>query len=239
MKQASKIIAGNWKMNKTREQAHDFFKALGEKHLRDNHRVIICPPFTAIAIAREYADNMGFTVGAQDFYMPVKNGAMTGEISTEMLMEIGVKTVLVGHSERRAHSNETDQLISQKVKHAIEVGLMPILCIGETLEEREGGKMKQVLRDQLVSALHYPHDKFIIAYEPVWAIGTGKTADAKTIDEAHKFIKSVIGEDVAVLYGGSVNEKNAQEILGIKSVDGVLVGGASLDADKFSAIINA
>jgi len=234
-----KIVAGNWKMNKTREQAHDFFKALGEKQLRENHSVIICPPFTSIAVAREYADHFGFSVGAQDFYMPVKNGAMTGEISTEMLLELGVRVALVGHSERRAHSNETDQLISQKVIHAISVGILPILCIGETDAERTGGKMKSVLREQLISALHHPHDKFILAYEPVWAIGTGKTADAKTIDETHKFIKSVIGDDVKVLYGGSVNEKNVSEILSLESVDGVLVGGASLDPDKFAAIINA
>ena len=152
-----------------------------------------------------------------------------------MLCEIGVRMVLVGHSERRQVFAETDDLISQKVTEALERGLVPILCVGETLDENEKGKTNDVLRRQLKSF----RDGIIIAYEPVWAIGTGKTATTAQIVATHKFIKSVVGEDVTVLYGGSVNENNAGEILSTKGVDGVLVGGASLCPDKFAAIVNS
>jgi len=232
-----KIIAGNWKMNKTREQATEFFKMLKEKTLRKNYDVIICPPFTAISIAREFADEFGFTIGAQNFCLGAKSGAMTGEISTEMLVELGVHHVIVGHSERRAHFGETDQTIAQKVTEAVKSGITPILCVGETLEQREKGEMKDVLRKQLISGYNVP--KIVVAYEPVWAIGTGKTATVAQIAETHAFIKTIIGKDIPLLYGGSVNDSNAKEILALKDVDGVLIGGASLDPDKFCTIINS
>jgi len=240
-----KIIAANWKMNKTREDAHRFFGELAEKmklqhrgQISNDKNVIICVPFTAIGIAREYADELGFTVGAQNFH-PAKNGAYTGEISAEMLCEIGTRAVLVGHSERRTLFGETDDFVAQKVTGALTNGLTPILCVGE----KDGEKLEAVLSKQLKSY----QKGAIIAYEPVWAIGTGKVATIAQIEQAHALIKKLVAESnagglnppepPAVLYGGSVNEKNAAEILAAKNVDGVLVGGASLDADKFMTII--
>lgn len=195
---------------------------------------MFCPPFTSLAIAREYADEGGFAVGAQNFY-PGAVTARTGEISASMLCEIGARFVLIGHSERREFFHETDELVATKVDEAIKAGLMPILCVGETLKENEAGKTNEVLKKQLKSF----RDGIVVAYEPVWAIGTGKTATVAQIAETHKFIKSIVGKDTIVLYGGSANEKNAAEILATKGVDGVLVGGASLDPDKFAVVINS
>lgn len=196
---------------------------------------MVCPPFTALAIAREYADENGFLVGAQNFQPAEKGTAQTGEISAEMLVEIGAKMVIVGHSERRATYFENDTIVAYKVNQAILGGLTPILCVGETLEQMEKGKTHEVLSTQLKSFV----DGVIVAYEPVWAIGTGKVATPTQIAEVHAFIKSIVGENTAVLYGGSVNEKNAKEILATENVDGVLVGGASLDPNKFMEIIGA
>ena len=234
-------------MNKTRQQTHEFFQAFGEKNLKKNREVVFCVPFTDMAIAREYADELGFTVGAQNFY-PAKNGAFTGEISAEMLSEIGTKVVLVGHSERRAIFGETDAFINQKTSYGLENGLTVCLCIGETLEERENGTTNAVLKNQLDIALKDIEVKtegtLVVAYEPVWAIGTGKVATLEQIAETHKFVRETLDTmypdtKIAILYGGSANEKNATEILSIENVDGVLVGGASLDADKFAQVINA
>ena len=244
-----KLIMANWKMNKTREEAHNFFQQFQAKNLKQNRDVVICPPFTSLAIAREYADEGGFTVGAQNFH-PEPNGAFTGEISAAMLNEIGVRVVLAGHSERRTIFNETDTMVNKKVLTALKNDLYVCLCIGETLTERESNKTNSILSKQLeigLGGVELPiQDTYLlsVAYEPVWAIGTGKVATLDQIKETHKFIKSELekmypGVLVPVLYGGSVNEKNASEILAIHGVDGVLVGGASLDPDKFAAIINA
>jgi triosephosphate isomerase len=246
-----KIIAANWKMNKTREQAHLFFKELAEKTLRTKDRdIVFFVPFTDIAIARESADEIGFTVGAQNFY-PAQNGAFTGEVSAEMLYEIGCKAILAGHSERRAIFGETNEFINQKVKTALENSLFVLLCIGETLEERNADKTLKVLATQLEKGLadiklsgKSGNNLFAVAYEPVWAIGTGKSATLEQISETHAFIKKHLENlypdtFIPVLYGGSVNEKNAREVLALTNIDGVLVGGASLNADKFTAIINA
>jgi len=258
-----KVIAANWKMNKTREQAHQFFQEFAEKNLETTTKlqgsratrevlqkdVVFCVPFTALGIAREYADEKGFTVGAQNFH-PAKSGAYTGEISAEMLIEVGAKVVLIGHSERRALFGETDDFINQKVKAALNNGLYVILCIGETLDEREGNKTEKVLAAQLQKALdgvelsQAEQYILVVAYEPVWAIGTGKVATLEQIEATHKFVKKQLKKlypdvTIPVLYGGSANEKNAAEILAVKGVDGVLVGGAALDAGKFAAIINS
>ncbi|MDR0462062.1 MAG: triose-phosphate isomerase [Christensenellaceae bacterium] len=232
-----KLIVANWKMNKTREETHNFFKAFAEKNLKSDREVVFCPPFTNLAIAREYADEGGFEVGAQNFYPAAGGTNRTGEISANMLDEIGVRWVLLGHSECREIFGETVELVTQKVDTALENKLLPILCVGETLTEMEGKKTESVLKKQLAS---FKKDSgIVVAYEPVWAIGTGKTATTAQIIEVHTYIKSIVGKDTPVLYGGSVNDKNATEILTAKGVDGVLVGGASLDPDKFTAIINA
>jgi triosephosphate isomerase len=224
-------------MNKTRSQADEFLKELAARKIGENNDIVICPPYVDLALVREYADEIGFTVGAQNFACGIKGGAMTGEISLEMLDEIGVKTVLTGHSERRAYFGETDAIVAQKVSEAVQKGIMPILCVGETLEQREGGKMRDILKTQLKSKGE--HKNIVVAYEPVWAIGTGKVATTEQIAETHKFIKSIIGRDVPLLYGGSVNDANAAEILALKDVDGVLVGGAGLDVEKFTKIAKA
>jgi triosephosphate isomerase len=224
-------------MNKTREETHNFFKAFAEKNLKSNREVVFCPPFTSLAIAREYADEGGFTIGAQNFYPATGGTNRTGEISLAMIDDIGCRWVLVGHSERREVFKESVELVTQKTNAALDAKLTPILCIGETLAEMEGGKTQTVLKSQLASFT--PDRGIVVAYEPVWAIGTGKTATADQIAKIHAFIKTIVGKDTPVLYGGSVNDKNANEILNTKNVDGVLVGGASLDPDKFTAIINA
>lgn len=237
-------------MNKTREETHQFFRDFTEKRVDTSKRdVVFCVPFTALGIAREYADELGLTIGAQNFH-PAKSGAYTGEISAGMLCEIGTRVVLVGHSERRALFGETDSFVNEKVKAAFANGLYVILCIGETLAEREGNRTDEVLARQLKAGLDgvelsaEGEYKLVVAYEPVWAIGTGKVATLEQIAETHKFIKSQIKKlypkvTVPVLYGGSANEKNAKDILAVKGVDGVLVGGASLDVDKFATMINA
>ena len=190
---------------------------------------------------REFADEFGFTVGAQNFAVPIKNGAMTGEINDEMLKELGVKTVLVGHSERRVYFGETDEIVSIKVQRALGNAITPIICVGETLKDRETGKTKMVLQTQIFAALSRLDENLkkqvIFAYEPVWAIGTGVVASIEQIQETHTFIRSIVGQ-VPLLYGGSVNDVNCAEITATPNVNGVLVGGASIDVDKFATIIN-
>ena len=244
------FIAANWKMNKTREETHQFFRDFTEKKVDTTKRdVVFHVPFTSLGIAREYTDELGLTVGAQNFH-PAKNGAYTGEISAAMLVEIGAHVVLVGHSERRALFGETDKFVNEKIKAALASNLWVTFCIGESLAQREKNETEKVLADQLkkgMDGVELPTEgeyKLVVAYEPVWAIGTGKVATSEQIAQTHKFIKAQLkkmypGVTIPVLYGGSANEKNAKEILSIKGVDGVLVGGASLDVDKFAAIINA
>ena len=209
-------------MNNTREQTHDFFRAFGAKILKQNKDVVICPPFTSLAIAREYGDELGFTVGAQNVYVGHK-GSFTGEISIDMLYEIGVRTVIVGHSERRKLFHEDDNLCRDKVATVLDAGLVPILCVSEDFKK------------QLVA---FKPGAFV-AYEPVSAIGTGKPATSAEVAVAVAAIKKIVGEDTPVLYGGSANEKNSAEFLKTKGVDGLLIGGAGLDADRFAAIINS
>ena len=217
---------------------------------------MFCAPFTSLAIAREYADECGFTVGAQNFY-PAPSGTFTGEISLGMLKEIGVRVVLAGHSERRAIFNETDAFINEKVKAGLAADMMVILCVGETSEERESKKTAAVIKKQMTGGLAGITEKsfnqnarLVVAYEPVWAISGGDPNKPKPIatqaqiEEAHGMIRSMLVKQfpntfVPILYGGSANDKNAKEIFAMKDVDGALVGGASLCPDKFSAVINA
>jgi triosephosphate isomerase len=218
------LIAGNWKMYKTPSQTADFCAAFEPPAGVD---VVVCPPYTSL---RE-AVASGLDVYAQNVHW-ADAGAFTGEISASMLLELGVQGSIVGHSECRLHLCETDEGTARRAAAALEAGLSVIACVGETEEEREGGETEQVLRRQ-VSVLG-EHEQLVVAYEPVWAIGTGKTATPDQAQQAHAFIKALL--DVPVLYGGSVKPENAEALLSQPDVDGALVGGASLDLESFTAI---
>jgi triosephosphate isomerase len=221
------LIAGNWKMFKTQAETRAFCAAFEPPEGVD---VIICPPFTSLVAAVE----SGLTVFAQNVHW-ADEGAFTGEISTAMLKELGVAGSLVGHSERRQHFGETDEGAARRAAAALAAGLRVIACVGELEAEREAGETEAVLRRQ-VSVLE-PHPQLVVAYEPVWAVGTGKTATPEIAQEAHAFIKSLI--DAPVLYGGSVKPENAAELLAQPDVDGALVGGAALEPDSFARICRA
>lgn len=248
-----KLMAANWKMYKTAAEAVSMlteFKKLAAR-LPMDREVAFFVPFTALAAAAGVLrGEQGMALGAQDVY-PAREGAFTGEISPPMLLDSGCRFVLAGHSERRHILGENDELVGRKVSFALECGLDVVLCVGETLEEREGGSLADVLRRQLeLGASAVPRnlaaERLSIAYEPVWAIGTGKVAGPKEILESHallrKFLRGIFGntaEKMRLLYGGSVKADNAGEILGLDNVDGVLVGGASLQAESFSRIVLA
>jgi triosephosphate isomerase len=221
------LIAGNWKMFKTQAETRAFCEAFSPP---DGVEVVICPPFTSLATAVE----SGLTVFAQNVHW-ADDGAFTGEISASMLSELGVAGSLVGHSERRQLFGETDDGTARRAGHALAAGLRVIACVGETEAEREAGATESVLRRQLAPLPR--HDRLVIAYEPVWAIGTGKTATPEIAQEAHAYIRTLI--DAPVLYGGSVKPENAAELLAQRDVDGALVGGASLEPDAFAAICQA
>ena len=218
------LIAGNWKMYKTASEAEAFVAAFSPP---DGVEAVVCPPFGAL----HAAVGRGIPVYAQNVHW-ADDGAFTGEVSARMLSAIGVTGALVGHSERRQLFGETDDTVGRRVEQALGSGLRVIACVGELEEERERGETEDVLRRQL-SVLDR-HDGLVVAYEPVWAIGTGKTATAAQAQEAHAFIKSLV--DVPVLYGGSVKPENAEELLAQPDVDGALVGGASLEVQSFTAI---
>ncbi len=242
----SKIIAANWKMNMTYSEIDDFFYFFkNNDDFKEDRKIYIAPPFVYIDYVKKKIKNLEFNIkiGAQNCYFEDK-GAFTGEISVSMLKDIKVNFVIVGHSERRNIFNENDELLNKKVKKVLESNLECIFCIGEKLEERQKGDTFKVLEDQLKKGLDgiSKFDNLIIAYEPVWAIGTGVNASGEQIEEAHTFIKEFLNKNVAnnlpILYGGSVKPENISEILNTKNVDGVLVGGASLIAEKFYKIIN-
>jgi triosephosphate isomerase (TIM) len=229
------LIAGNWKMHKTAAETGEFCRALRDAlDELDGVDVAVCPPFTALASAVQALAGTEIAVAAQNIHWEPE-GAYTGEISAPMLVELGVYGAIVGHSERRQYFGETDEAVGRRAAAALEAGLWVIACIGETDEERERGETKEVLQRQLVAL--ESHDDLVIAYEPVWAIGTGKTATPDQAQEAHAFVKAIL--DVPVLYGGSVKADNAAELLAQPDVDGALVGGASLDLDSFVAICQA
>ena len=218
------LIAGNWKMYKWPSETADFCTRLSPP---PGVEVVICPPYTSLAKAVA----SGVTVFAQNVHW-ASEGAFTGEVSAGMLLDLGVKGSIVGHSERRQHFCETDETAWSRAEHALEAGLRVIYCVGEQEEEREAGHMEEVLRRQ-VSVLQ-ACEELVVAYEPVWAIGTGRTATAEQTRDAHAFIKSLV--KVPVLYGGSVKPENAEELLSQPDVDGALVGGASLEVESFRAI---
>ncbi|MCL2754331.1 MAG: triose-phosphate isomerase [Oscillospiraceae bacterium] len=250
-KQSRKVvIAGNWKMNKTRPEAAELAKQLADVAKAPNVEVVVCVPFTNLETVVNEFSLAAVKVGAQNVHF-AKSGAFTGEISTDMLCELGVQYVIIGHSERRQYFGETDATVNSRTKAALDAGLTPLMCIGELLEEREAGITEEVLARQtkLAFAGFTAEEvcKTVIAYEPVWAIGTGKTATAAQAGEACGFIRGVVaklyGADVAdavtIQYGGSMNAQNAAELLAQEDVDGGLIGGASLVAEDFKAIIKA
>jgi triosephosphate isomerase (TIM) len=227
------LIAGNWKMYKGPAEAAEFCLRLREQDL-SGVDVVVCPPYVSLAVSVQLLAGTEVAVAAQNVHWE-QEGAYTGEISAGMLLELGVYGAIVGHSERRQHFGDTDETTAQRARAALSAGLFVIACVGETEEEREGGVTEDVLRRQV--SLFEPDDNLVIAYEPVWAIGTGKTATPDMAQEAHAFIKSVL--DVPVIYGGSVKPDNAEELLGRPDVDGALVGGASLELESFMAICRA
>ena len=244
------VIAGNWKMNKTRPEAKELIEAL--KPLSENAgcEVVICVPFTNLETAVSLTAGTNIKVGAQNCHFE-KSGAFTGEISADMLKEVGVEYVVLGHSERRQYFAETDETVNKRTKAALAAGLKPIVCVGELLWERETGITEEVIARQIkldffgITAEELKN--CVIAYEPVWAIGTGKTATSDQAEEVCAFIRTTlaklyseeVAEAVTIQYGGSMNAGNAEELLSKVNVDGGLIGGASLKAPDFATIINA
>jgi triosephosphate isomerase len=242
-------MAANWKMYKTPDQARDFFREflpLVSGHTRDE--IVVCPPFLDLPAAIEAAKGSNVAIGAQNVHWK-EEGAFTGETSAAQVLALGVTHVIIGHSERRQYFGETDDTVNLRLKTALGAGLIPICCVGEVLEEREAGMTDDVLRRQCVRAFHAisakKAAKLVVAYEPVWAIGTGKTATPELAAEAHAVIRSeateIFGEEFAgnlrILYGGSVKPDNVSSLMAQEEIDGALVGGASLDPKSFAKIV--
>ena len=244
-----KVIAGNWKMNMLPGEAIEFITELTPLVKDTNNEVILCVPYTDLFYALLTAQGTNIKIGAQNMHFE-ESGAYTGEVSGKMLKAINVEYVIIGHSERRQYFNETDETVNKKVKSAFTNGLKPIVCVGETLEERESGKTAEIITKQTELALEGLTNEqvknTIIAYEPIWAIGTGKTATSEDANNSIKEIRNKIAEiygtevaeEVIIQYGGSVKSSNAKELFSTSDIDGGLVGGASLKAEEFSKIVN-
>ena len=243
-----RFCVANWKMNFNSSDTKSFLENWEKKDLNNKEvKTIFCPSFTELNTTAELLQNSDSELGAQNVYY-LSNGAYTGEISCRMLKDLGCNWVIIGHSERRAIFGETDEMVCHKLNKLTSENMYPIVCIGETKDERENGKTEEVLSRQLLVAFENQKGKNIehtvIAYEPVWAIGTGITATIDMISEAHQCIRNIFntngfnGNEISILYGGSVTNENAAELSNITDVDGFLVGGASLDVDKFYAIYN-
>ena len=244
-----KVIAGNWKMNMLPNETIQFIEELAPLVKDTDNEVILCVPYTDLFYALLAAQNTNIKIGAQNMHF-AENGAFTGEVSGKMLKSINVEYVIIGHSERRQYFNETDESVNKKVKAAFENGLKPIVCVGETLEQREAGKVEEIITNQTKLALegltNEQVENTIIAYEPIWAIGTGKTATKEDANDAVKGIRNKIAEiygqntadRVIIQYGGSVKSSNAKELFSMSDIDGALVGGASLKSEEFSKIVN-
>lgn len=245
------VIAGNWKMNGDKKFVNDLVTAIKTKAKNLQHiDIVVCPPSLYVSQAVEITKGSNINIGVQNVHQESK-GAFTGEISSEMAKDSGAKYVIIGHSERRQYFGETDKLIALKTSAVIKNGLIPIVCIGEKLEERESGNyLEKVIKKQLSDGLfHLSAEEFakvIIAYEPVWAIGTGKTATPAQAQEVHAYIRKelsvkfgALAEKTIIQYGGSVNDSNAAELLGQQDIDGALIGGASLKVDAFLVILEA
>ncbi len=248
----NKIVAGNWKMYKDKTETIELISGLKEKlsKFKSNTEVIVSPPFTSLETAKELLKDSVIKLGAQNMHFE-DEGAFTGEISANMLKSFGVEYVIIGHSERRSIFNENDNMINKKIIKAVESGLKPIFCIGETLTERENSKTFDVVSRQLNEGLSNISSDWLnnitIAYEPVWAIGTGKTATPAQAEEVHSFIRKLIGDkfsessadSIRILYGGSVKPENSKELFAQPNIDGGLIGGACLKPDSFFSIIQA
>lgn len=242
-----KLIAGNWKMNCDVEESLNLARNLSSSEFNNDVDVLVCPPFTSLYTVIQELKNSSIKVGAQNMHFE-DNGAFTGEVSPVMLKNMGVEYVIIGHSERRQHFGETDQTINKKIKACLKHGLKPILCVGESLEQREAGVEKETVRAQLIKDLDGVTEglKIVVAYEPIWAIGTGKTATSAQANEMASFIRTVLGNiytvdianNIIIQYGGSVKASNTKEIMLQSDIDGALVGGASLNADEFTKIAN-
>ncbi len=242
------IVAGNWKMNKSFDEADDLVNGIMEllekKELGKNTLMILCPPFPYLEMVSDYSNDSYFMVGAQNVNDNEK-GAYTGEVSAEMLSSMDIEYCIVGHSERRAYYGETDAMIAKKVDQLLKHEIRPIVCCGEVLEEREAGKQFDVVKRQITDGLFHlsaeQFKKLVIAYEPVWAIGTGKTATPEQAQEIHAFIRKTIADkygkevadEISILYGGSCKPSNAKELFANPDVDGGLIGGAALQAEDF------
>lgn len=242
------IIAGNWKMHKTIAEALEFVNEVKDRVNNDKVEAVICAPFTLLKDLKQATKGTNIKIGAQNMHFEEK-GAFTGEISPLMLKDLDMDYVVIGHSERRQYFNETDETVNKKVLKALEVGIDPILCVGETLEEREAGNTKDVCKVQVEKALENVSKedlaKVVIAYEPVWAIGTGKTATSEDANDVIAYIREVVanlyGElanEVRIQYGGSVKPSNVAEIMNQSDIDGALVGGASLEANDYVELVN-
>lgn len=243
-----KVIAGNWKMNKNIQEAEQFIKEFMPLVKNTTNEVIICAPYLNLNKLIEITKGTNVKIGAQNMHWEEK-GAYTGEISGQMLKSIGVEYVIIGHSERRQYFAETDETVNKKVKTALANELKPIICIGETLEQREQGKAEEVITKQTMLALEgiskEQMKNIVLAYEPIWAIGTGKTATSEDANNSIKWVRNKVEElygkeiadEVIILYGGSVKADNAKELFSTTDIDGGLVGGASLKVDEFSKIV--
>ena len=244
-----KVIAGNWKMNMLPNEAIDFIEKLATEVKNTNNEVVLCVPYTDLFYALLTAQETNIKIGAQNMHFE-ESGAYTGEVSGKMLKSIGVEYVIIGHSERRQYFNETDETVNKKIKAAFANDLKPIVCVGETLEEREANRTEEIITTQTELALQgltaEQVEKTIIAYEPIWAIGTGKTATAEDANNSIKAIRDkicqiygqTIANGVIIQYGGSVKGSNAKELFEMSDIDGGLVGGASLKPDEFAKIVN-
>jgi triosephosphate isomerase len=245
-----RVIAGNWKMYKTRAEARAFFSAFLPMVAAASHcEIVVAPPFTAIPVAAEAAQGSNVAIGAQDVFWE-KEGAFTGEIAPPMLVEAGCRYVIIGHSERRQFFGETNETVAKKTKAALAAGLIPIVCVGELLEHREGGRTEEICETQFTGGpgalTPEEFSRILLAYEPVWAIGTGKTATPEIAAAAHRFLRKCAekkfsaeqAQAMRILYGGSVKPDNIQGLMAQEELDGALVGGASLDAKSFASIVN-
>lgn len=245
------VIAGNWKMYKTIPEAVAFVQAFKSLVVSSTHcDIVIAPPFTSIKSVADRLEGSNVDVSSQDVAAEEGVGAFTGEVSAAMIKDAGAKWAIVGHSERRQYYAETDQSVNKKIRAALSGGLSPIVCVGERLEERDGGRQEQVVRGQIEGGLAnltvQDASRMIIAYEPVWAIGTGRTATPEIAQQMHAFIRSRIremfgdrvAEEIRILYGGSVKPDNIARLMREGDIDGALVGGASLEADSFARIVN-
>ena len=242
------IIAGNWKMNKTIAETIEFINEIKDKLNDDKVEALICAPFTVLKDLKDATKGTNIKVGAQNMHY-AENGAFTGEVSAPMLKELGMDYVIIGHSERRQYFNETNEACNKKVLKALEVGINPILCCGETLEQREANETKNVCKVQVEEALKdidvNDISKVVIAYEPIWAIGTGKTATSEDANDVISYIREVVAglykdkaNEVRIQYGGSVKPQNVAEIMAQSDIDGALVGGASLAANDYIQLVN-